>query len=192
MDAKADMLIYGNGERPLVELAHRLAAGEPIEAIKDIRNTAIMAKGPLPGWSGVDSTRLDKPGRIDPIPHPYGDDLPCVDDDSPFAPERQPKAKEVVVQPAKPKPWEKTYVLLPSYEKVKNDKVMYAHASRILHHETNPGCARALLQKHGDRYIWINPPAIPLSTEEMDSVFGLPSSGCLIRPMKAHGFPPTK
>lgn len=28
--------------------------------------------------------------------------------------------------------------------------------------------------KHGDRYVWINPPAIPLSTEEMDSVFALP------------------
>lgn len=39
--------------------------------------------------------------------------------------------------------------------------MLYAHASRILHHETNPGCARALMQKHGDRYIWINPPAIP-------------------------------
>jgi len=84
------------------------------------------------------------------------------------------KVQQVIVQPPKPKPWEKTYVLLPSFEKVKNDKVLYAHASRILHHETNPGCARALMQKHGDRYIWINPPAIPLSTEEMDSVFALP------------------
>ncbi|MBK5144318.1 YgiQ family radical SAM protein [Budviciaceae bacterium BWR-B9] len=174
VDSKADMLVYGNGERPMVELAHRLAAGEAIADIQDVRNTALMRKGPLPGWSGVDSTRLDKPGRIDPIPHPYGDDLPCVDEDSPFALEKQPVAKEVVVQPAKPKPWEKTYVLLPSYEKVKADKIMYAHASRILHHETNPGCARALLQKHGDRYVWINPPAIPLSTEEMDSVFALP------------------
>ena len=52
-------------------------------------------------------------------------------------------------------------MLLPSFEKVKGDKVLYAHASRILHHETNPGCARALMQKHGDRYVWINPPAIP-------------------------------
>ncbi|WP_159566009.1 YgiQ family radical SAM protein [Budvicia diplopodorum] len=174
VDAKADMLIYGNGERPLVELAHRLANGETIAEIQDIRNTAVMRKGPLPGWAGVDSTRLDKPGRIDPIPHPYGDDLACVDESSKFAIEKQPIAKEVVVQPAKPKPWEKTYVLLPSYEKVKADKVMYAHASRILHHETNPGCARALLQKHGDRFVWINPPAVPLSTEEMDSVFALP------------------
>lgn len=90
-----------------------------------------------------------------------------------MAPKKQ-EAKAVTVQPPRPKPWEKTYVLLPSFEKVKGDKVLYAHASRILHHETNPGCARALMQKHGDRYVWINPPAIPLSTEEMDSVFALP------------------
>lgn len=51
---------------------------------------------------------------------------------------------------------------------------MYAHASRILHHETNPGSARALMQKHGDCYVWINPPAIPLQTDEMDAVYALP------------------
>lgn len=170
VDSKADMLIYGNGERPLVEVAHRLAAGEKISDIHDIRNTAVMRKEALPGWSGVDSTRLDKPGRIEAIPNPYGDDLPCADGAKP----KEPEAKPVTVRAAKPKPWEKTYVLLPSFEKVKGDKVLYAHTSRILHHETNPGCARALMQKHGDRYVWINPPAIPLTTPEMDSVFALP------------------
>ncbi|MGP0856643.1 YgiQ family radical SAM protein [Serratia sp. CY84636] len=170
VDSKADMLIYGNGERPLVEVAHRLAAGEKIGDIHDIRNTAVMRKEALPGWSGVDSTRLDKPGRIEAIPNPYGDDLPCADGAKP----KEPEAKPVTVRAAKPKPWEKTYVLLPSFEKVKGDKVLYAHTSRILHHETNPGCARALMQKHCDRYVWINPPAIPLTTPEMDSVFALP------------------
>ncbi|EOD4812863.1 YgiQ family radical SAM protein [Serratia marcescens] len=170
VDSKADMLIYGNGERPLVEVAHRLAAGEKIGDIHDIRNTAVMRKEALPGWSGVDSTRLDKPGRIEAIPNPYGDDLPCADGAKP----KEPEAKPFTVRAAKPKPWEKTYVLLPSFEKVKGDKVLYAHTSRILHHETNPGCARALMQKHGDRYVWINPPAIPLTTPEMDSVFALP------------------
>lgn len=139
-------------KRPLVEVAHRLAAGEKITDIQDVRNTVVMRKTPLPGWSGVDSTRLDKPGRIEAIPNPYGEDLPCATDDMPT-----PEAKPITVRAAKPKPWEKTYVLLPSYEKVKADKVLYAHTSRILHHETNPGCARALMQKHGDRYIWINP-----------------------------------
>ncbi|PLR45915.1 YgiQ family radical SAM protein [Chimaeribacter arupi] len=166
VDAKADLLIYGNGERPLLEVAHRLAAGEPVSALTDVRNTAVMCRQPPPGWRGVDSTRLDTPGRIDPLPHPYGETAGCS--------EQHDAAQPVAVRAAPAKPWENTYVLLPSYEKVKADKVLYAHASRILHHETNPGCARALMQKHGDRYVWINPPAMPLSSEEMDSVFALP------------------
>ena len=103
VDSKADMLMFGNGERPLVEVAHRLAMGEAIGDIRDVRNTAIMVKA-LPGWSGVDSTRLDTPGKIDPIPHPYGEDLPCADN-KPVP--RKAEAKAVVVQPPRPKPWEK-------------------------------------------------------------------------------------
>lgn len=44
VDSKADMLMFGNGERPLVEVAHRLAMGEPISEIRDVRNTAIIVK----------------------------------------------------------------------------------------------------------------------------------------------------
>ncbi|QIQ20397.1 YgiQ family radical SAM protein [Zophobihabitans entericus] len=175
VDSKADILIYGNGERPLAELSHRLAAGEPISQITDIRNTVFACKQAMPGWSGIDSTIIDKPGKIDPIPNPYGDCAPEGKEPvTAVTGQYSVPAKTITVQPPKPKPWEKQYILLPSYEQVKNDKVLYAHASRILHHETNPGCARALMQKHGDRYIWINPPAIPLTTEEMDSVFALP------------------
>ncbi len=97
---------------------------------------------------------------------------PCSDDEG-TAPAAQ-EAKPILVQPPKQKPWELTYVKLPAFERVKEDKVLYAHASRILHHETNPGCARALSQAHGDRIIWVNPPAFPLETDEMDGVFGLP------------------
>ncbi|MGL4600214.1 MAG: YgiQ family radical SAM protein, partial [Plesiomonas sp.] len=176
VDSKADILIYGNAERPLIEIAHRFAAGETVENMQDIRGSAVMRKEALFDWKGVDSTRIDQPGHIDPIPNPYMEDAPCATDaDTAKAnTEKQNAAKAIVVQPPRPKPWEKTYILLPSYEKVKNDKVLYAHTSRILHHETNPGCARALMQKHADRYVWINPPAIPLTTEEMDGVFGLP------------------
>lgn len=105
VDSKADMLMFGNGERPLVEVAHRLAMGEPISEIRDVRNTAIIVKEALPCWSGVDSTRLDTPWKIDPIPHPYGEDLPCADN-KPVAPKKQ-EAKAVTVQPPRPKPWEK-------------------------------------------------------------------------------------
>ncbi|WP_342058134.1 YgiQ family radical SAM protein [Aeromonas sp. OTU364] len=172
LDAKADILIYGNAERPLIEVAHRIAGGETIETMQDIRGTAVIRREPLPGWRGVDSSKLDQIGRIDPIMNPYMEGAPCSDDEG-TAPVEQ-EAKPILVQPPKQKPWEKTYVKLPAFERVKEDKVLYAHASRILHHETNPGCARALSQAHGDRIIWVNPPAFPLETDEMDGVFGLP------------------
>ena len=53
-------------------------------------------------------------------------------------------------------PREKTVIRLPSYEQVRSDAVLYAHANRVLHLETNPGNARALVQRHGDRDLWIN------------------------------------
>jgi uncharacterized radical SAM protein YgiQ len=65
-------------------------------------------------------------------------------------------------------------IRLPSYEKVRNDKALYAHANRVLHLETNPGNARALVQAHGQQELWLNRPAEPLTTKEMDYVFGLP------------------
>ena len=65
-------------------------------------------------------------------------------------------------------------IRLPAYENVKNDPVLYAHASRALHLETNPGNARALVQRHGDRDVWLNPPPIPLTTPEMDRLYELP------------------
>ena len=176
-DAKADILIYGNAERPLVEVAHRIAAGESVETIQDIRGTAVIRKEPLPGWRGSDSTAIDKIGKIDPIPNPYGaDDVGCSKSEFKKAgiDLSAEAAKPITVQPARPKPWEKTYVKLPAFEQVSVNKPLYAHASRILHQETNPGCARALFQRHGDRSIWVNPPAFPLETEEMDGVFGLP------------------
>jgi uncharacterized radical SAM protein YgiQ len=65
-------------------------------------------------------------------------------------------------------------IRLPSCEQVKDDPVLYAHASRLLYLETNPGNARALVQRHGDREVWINPPPIPLTTREMDALYALP------------------
>jgi uncharacterized radical SAM protein YgiQ len=75
-------------------------------------------------------------------------------------------------------PRDRSVIRLPSYEQVKSDPVLYAHANRVLHLETNPGNARALVQAHGEgataRDVWITPPPIPLTTAEMDFVFDLP------------------
>ena len=69
---------------------------------------------------------------------------------------------------------ERSVIRLPAYEQVANDPVLYAHASRILHMESNPGNARALVQRHGDTDVWLNPPPMPLTTKEMDWVYELP------------------
>jgi uncharacterized radical SAM protein YgiQ len=179
LDAKADILLYGNAERPLLEVAHRLSKGEPISAMTEIRGTAILTKAALPGWDGVDSRKVDQLGKIDPIINPYADiNVACATqklaDESLNDPTQVITIQPAEFKPSKKKPWEKTYIQLPSYEKVCQDKVHYAHASRIMHQETNPGCARALAQFHGERLVWLNPPAYPLTTEEIDSVFGLP------------------
>lgn len=180
LDAKADILLYGNAERPLLEVAHRLSQGELIKEMVDIRGTAVLTKEALPNWEGIDSRKVDQLGKIDPIINPYADINvacatqkladPSLNDDPTQVITIQPEQ----YRPAKKKPWENTYIQLPSFEKVSQDKILYAHASRIMHQETNPGCARALAQYHGERLVWINPPAYPLTTEEIDSVFGLP------------------
>ncbi|NMP17935.1 YgiQ family radical SAM protein [Thalassotalea sp. Y01] len=197
-DAKADILIYGNAERPLIEVAHRIARGEEVKDIQDVRGTAFLSKTALPGWRGVDSRAIDKPGKIDAIASPYQDMMPSNCDKADettdsgvtivnganAATSNPDISKEAVpIQISdyqnkswekKHKPWEFTYVKLPSFEQVSANKVLYAHASRIFHQEVNPASARALVQTHGDRLIWLNPPAIPLSEAEMDGVFGLP------------------
>ncbi len=191
-DAKADILIYGNAERPLVEVSHRIARGDNIGDITDVRGTAFLTKHALPGWKGIDSRSLDKPGKIDPIPSPYIDTTKteaCSSEQENAVNIVEEEVKKDITKTAQPiqlseyrnktwakkdKPWETTYINLPTYEQVRDNKRLYAHASRIFHQEVNPGSAKPLVQKHGDRIIWLNPPAYPLSEAEMDGVFGLP------------------
>lgn len=170
-DSKADLLFYGNAERALLEVTHRLAKGENIKDIKDVRGTAFMTREVLPGWTEIDSTHLDTPGIITPHPDPYAS--------SPTAPAPTPAqdGSQPVMLHLRKKPRldrSHTVIRLPSYEQVKTYPVLYAHASRILHLEANPGNARALIQQHGDRAVWVNPPPIPLTTAEMDYVYDLP------------------
>jgi len=175
-DAKADILLYGNAERALVELAQRLARGDAIDSITDIRGTAFFIKDLPPDWTVIDSTNVDKPGRVENPLNPYQIIDQSVCDTSPdndLAPSadirlegKLAKVQQKLAQRLK------TVVRLPSFNDVSRDPVLYAHASRVLHLETNPGNARALVQNQGGQKIWFNPPPIPLSTEEMDYVFG--------------------
>ncbi|MCQ4262613.1 YgiQ family radical SAM protein [Stutzerimonas stutzeri] len=174
MDATADVLLYGNAERAIVEVAQRLARGEPIEAITDVRGTAFIRKDTPEGWFEIDSSRIDRPGKVDKIINPYvntQDLQACAIEKEKGALEDPNEAKVVQLLPNPKIERERTVIRLPSFEKVRNDPALYAHANRVLHLETNPGNARALVQRHDDRELWLNPPPIPLTTEEMDYVF---------------------
>jgi uncharacterized radical SAM protein YgiQ len=173
LDASADILVYGNAERAIVALSHRIARGECVSDLTDIRGTAFIRKDKPEGWWEIDSTRIDRPGRVDQIVSPY---VNTQDSERCATPQSEPETGETVLRfvPEARRNRDRTVIRLPSFEKVRNDAVLYAHANRVLHLETNPGNARALVQAHGGRDLWINPPAQPLSTEEMDYVFGMP------------------
>ncbi len=174
-DAKADLLVYGNGERQILEIAHRLAQGQDIKEITDIRGTAFMRKSVPDGWLEIDSTSVDTPGELIKHPDPYALQPDC---------DQAPAAQGPQLQSLLPAPdprrllrdRDHSVVRLPAYEAVKDDPVLYAHASRVMHAETNPGNARALIQRHGEREVWLNPPPVPLTTAEIDAVFDLPYS----------------
>ena len=180
INTKADLLLYGNAERAIIEVAHRLANGEPVSQLTDIRGTAFIRRDAPEGWFEMDSTRVDRPGRVDRIINPYvntQDAAACAVEQGKAEESEDAADNGVQVLELLPNPRierDRTVIRLPSYEKVRNDPVLYAHANRVLHLETNPGNARALVQRHGERDIWFNPPPVPLNTEEMDYVFGLP------------------
>jgi uncharacterized radical SAM protein YgiQ len=136
LDARGDILLFGNAERALVEVSHLIAQGVPVEEIKHVRGTAFAVKE---------------------VPEPF---------------------KELVYTAKMTSPWkeprETTVIRIPSYEEVVENPVAYAQASRALHSESNPGNARALIQAHGNRNVWLNPPPIPLTMREMDGIYELP------------------
>jgi uncharacterized radical SAM protein YgiQ len=184
LDAAADLLLYGNAERAVVEVAHRIASGEPVSSITDVRGTAFIRRDTPQGWMEIDSSRIDQPGKIDRIINPYLNttemsecevekrNVQWFEYEDPRS--KRPDEHKLIFHPRARLDRDTTVIRLPSYEKVSKDKALYAHANRVLHLETNPGNARALVQKHGNIDVWLNPPPIPLTTPEMDFVFGLP------------------
>jgi uncharacterized radical SAM protein YgiQ len=173
LDSKADLLVYGNAERQIVEIAHRLAQGEAISELKGIRGTVHFVKQIPEGWAVKDSTDFDKPGAPSPMQNPYQEEPACdkkPDNSNPD--EKVIRFDRQLIRDQRAQ----TVIRLPAYEAVKDDPILYAHASRVMHGETNPGNARPLIQQHGSRQVWINPPPIPLTTREMDGVFDLPYS----------------
>jgi uncharacterized radical SAM protein YgiQ len=190
LDAKADLLVYGNGERQICELAHRLAAGEDVSEITDMRGTVFVRRRTPQDRIEIDSTHLDTPGPLNRPVDPYamtGRSPASMERATPAAtaPDAPATAPVACVSAAGEKvvrfvrrvanaDRDRSVVRLPSFEQVSADPVLYAHASRILHLESNPGNARALVQRHGDVDVWLNPPPLPLTTREMDWVYERP------------------
>jgi uncharacterized radical SAM protein YgiQ len=205
LDSKADLLVYGNGERQIVDIAHRLAKGARIDEITDLRGTAFVRHATPEGWTEIDSTTIDEPGPLNPPIDPYAANdarskaamaaaqptqaatnasapvAPVAETSSPAAPpcssgaSTQPAARVVKFhRHVKTAERAQSVIRMPSFEAVRADAVLYAHASRILHLESNPGNARALVQRHGDIDVWLNPPPLPLTTREMDAIYELP------------------
>lgn len=149
LDAKADLLLYGNAERAVLEVATRLRAGEPAAALLDVRGVCGALPGrPREGWREVDA-RI--PGTT--------------------VPARREGDHETVVR-------------LPDFEVASAERPAFAQLARITRLEANPGCAHALVQRHGDRDVWISPPPLPLGTGELDAVYDLPYAR---RPHPAYG-----
>jgi uncharacterized radical SAM protein YgiQ len=127
LDSKADLLIFGMGERPVWEVARRLQAGETVDQLRDVRGTAHLRD---PGeWESLIRSRYTRDGHT---------------------------------------------LWLPSYEQVASDRMAFLEMSRAFQYETNPGNGRPLLQPHGERAVYLNPPAEPLATADMDRLYDLP------------------
>ncbi|NOH83881.1 YgiQ family radical SAM protein [Vibrio sp. 03-59-1] len=175
-DAKADILLFGNAERALVDIAHRLANGESIADMTNIRGTAVNLPAEPEGFKIIDSSRIEKPGKTAYVPvNPYEVETQCETNKDAQSSQDKPvevEAKPIYISPSRHDS-KNTAIRLPPFEKLNNDRILYAHASRIMHLETNPHSGRALIQRHANRELWVNQAPIPLTTEEMDYVFGL-------------------
>lgn len=192
IDSAADILLFGNAERAIVELTHKISHGVKIEELGNIRGTAIIREHMPDDWTEIDSSRIDWPSmwpkEVASNKNPYDyDHSPTTNESCATKNEAGKKkaennaseVKEIKIIPmplaSKQKlDLDKTYIRLPSFEKVRNDSALYAHTSRILHLESNPHNARPLVQRHGSKDVLINLPPIPLTTEEMDAVFAFP------------------
>src|ERR687886_308649 len=139
LDSKADLLVYGMGEHAIVEIARRLAAGETVRELRDLRGVAYAlgaAETPPPERAHelAQTCRVREPGGLRPA--------------------------DVQV--------------IPSFEAVKSDKLQFAEATRLIHVNTNPHNAKTLVQYHERQAVVVNPPALPLSQDEMDRIYDLP------------------
>ncbi|MBL7003164.1 MAG: YgiQ family radical SAM protein [Gammaproteobacteria bacterium] len=174
IDTKADLLLFGNAERALIEVSHRLAKGEKIKDINNVRGTAFYTNQLPKDWAIINSSEIDNPGTIEQLPSPYEQINDCESKSDDTKKPVETASQEIKIDERFKMVRSNTAIRIPSFDQVIKSKPLYAHASRVFHLETNPGNARALIQQDGERFVWLNPPPIPLETDEMDAVFDMP------------------
>ena len=152
-DSQADLLIYGMGELPLLEVARLLDRGVPIRKINTIRGTCVLARPDQ--LSGQTTAFIEQ--HVD-----FRFDL-----ESAGAAESRKRASNTL-------PEDGHHVMLPAYEEVASDKTAYAVAFRSQYLEQDPAKGKVVLQKHSARYLVQNPPQRPMTMKEMDRVYALP------------------
>ena len=127
LDSQADLLLYGNAERAIVDVAHRLAQGEAMRDIRDLRGTAFVRKRIPEGWRVVDSTDIDLVGPTTAPVNPYIDTR--TESCSTRSNEAQEVEPQVVTLMDKAVRSEREVIAIPAYEAVKADTAL---------HRTNP------------------------------------------------------
>lgn len=116
LDSRADLLIYGMGERAILQVADALNAKTPIKQIRNIAGTCYLADA--------------------------AEDIGGIK--------------------------------LPTLEQVRSDGAKYAHACKVQYAQQDPIGGKTLIQPHMDKLLVQNPPAMPLSEQELDAVYALP------------------
>ena len=143
-DSKADLVVYGMGEANITEIAKRLAAGQTVRDLRDLRGVAYAM-----GAKESEELRSAECG--------------VRNEDQSVS-----SAHSALRTP------HSALVVLPSFEEVRDDKRKFAEATRVIHTNTNPFNAATLVQFHDRQAVVQTPPALPLSQAEMDAVFDLP------------------
>jgi uncharacterized radical SAM protein YgiQ len=170
LDCKADLVVFGMGERPILEIAHRLNRGATVRELRDLRGVCyrLGAKETLPavGWaeSAVDEAHAEA----------RQGDKETGDKETGRQGEGESGRRRDKQDSARCTASRVDTITLPDYDTVVRDPLAFCEMTKIAHNETNPYNARRLVQYHGPEAVVVNPPAFPLSQTEMDRVYGLP------------------
>ncbi len=155
MDAKVDLLIYGMGERPLLTVLRRLAAGESIQSIRDVRGT-VYKLGRTEDLPEESNTVAHLPSYEELLEVKNQVEVPKdLNDPQDIRDFKNRKEKEIK-------------------QLNKLAKLRFVTMTQVIFENLNPFRAKTLIQEHGDEAIVVNPPDFPLSEEDMDDVYALP------------------